>query len=871
MLFTDIEGSTLLLRQLGDRYGELLSEHRRLLRDSFAAHAGREIDTQGDAFFVAFARARSAVEAAVEAQRALAGHEWPDGVECRVRMGLHTGEPAVGEEGYHGMGLHRGARVAGIARGGQILLSSATAEVVHDDLPSGMSLRDLGERRLKDIDRPERVFQLVAEGLPSEFPLPGQAGSQRPRRRRGLVAAAGLAVLAAAVAAVAVDTLGRSGPATATAVSADSIGVFHPGNGKPVGEVSLGSSPSAVVSGYGSIWATSVNAHTLSRIDPVKQVVIDTIQVGSGPAGIAVGGGFVWVTNGLDGTVSEINPKTDTVVKFIQVGNGPEGIAADSRYVWVANSDDGTVTRIPLRGGKPLEPVQVGQSADGVAVGDGSVWVTSETTGTVTRVDARSGSVIEPIAVGTGADGVALGADAIWVANRLESTVTRIDPATNAIHSVIPVGDGASSIAVEEELAVWVSNELAGTLSRIDPARDVPVQTLTTGNRPEGVALTSDGLYVAVQASGLAHRGGTLNVLGRASSYPGGIDPAVAYTAGTWQWLILTNDGLTGFRRTGGPDGSQLVPDLATSLPAPTDNGTTYTFQLRPGIRYSNGALVRPQDFRRAIERALLHPDGPGNIFFSGIVGAETCIKTPKRCDLSRGIVTGAGNTVRFHLTSPDPDFLDKLALPEAFAEPADTPLKVDKPLPATGPYMFASYDPNRGIRLVRNPYFREWAPAAQPSGYPDQIDLRLGGTADAHVTAVEHGKADFTARCSRLRVRSRPLCLTDGIRQPTRAQPSVVHLLLLPEHAGGALRQPDGTASSQLRGRSRRARRTLGRPGFRADDMPVFAAELPGIPAVLPLHAPSEQRRCLDGPRPRKGPSAHHRIAHKRTAGHAH
>ena len=192
------------------------------------------MDTQGDAFFVAFARARNAVEAAVEAQRALAAHEWPEGVECRVRMGLHTGEPSVGEEGYHGIGLHRGARVAGTARGGQILLSSATAEVVHDDLPRGMSLRDLGERQLKDIDRPERVFQLVAEGLPVRVPAApnstdrsGHVAATRDRCGRRVVA------LAAVVAAVVVATRGGRGPApTAAPVSADSVGIFSSENGR---------------------------------------------------------------------------------------------------------------------------------------------------------------------------------------------------------------------------------------------------------------------------------------------------------------------------------------------------------------------------------------------------------------------------------------------------------------------------------------------------------------------------------------------------------------------------------------------------------------------------------------------------------------
>ena len=129
MLFTDIEGSTRLLQRLGERYGQLLADHRRLLREAVAVHDGREVDAVGDAFCVAFDRARSALEAAVDVQRALAAHDWPDGVECRVRMGLHTGEPWLDdEEGYVGIVLHRLARIASAAHGGQILLSSATAE-----------------------------------------------------------------------------------------------------------------------------------------------------------------------------------------------------------------------------------------------------------------------------------------------------------------------------------------------------------------------------------------------------------------------------------------------------------------------------------------------------------------------------------------------------------------------------------------------------------------------------------------------------------------------------------------------------------------------------------------------------------------------
>ena len=169
-LFTDIEGSTKLLERLGDRYAAVLSEHRRLIREAFDARGGQEIDTQGDAFFFCFERARDAVAAAVAAQRALAAHQWPDGTELRVRMSLHTGEPVVGEEGYVGIDVHRAARICAAGHGGQVLLSATTAALVSGAMPDGVSKRDLGEVRLKDIDEPEHVTQLVIEGLPESFP-----------------------------------------------------------------------------------------------------------------------------------------------------------------------------------------------------------------------------------------------------------------------------------------------------------------------------------------------------------------------------------------------------------------------------------------------------------------------------------------------------------------------------------------------------------------------------------------------------------------------------------------------------------------------------------------------------------------------------
>ena len=400
------------------------------------------------------------------------------------------------------------------------------------------------------------------------------------------------------------------------------------------------------------------------------------------------------MTNGLDGTLSEISPQTNTTVKTIPgVGNGPAGVAVDGRYVWVANSNDGSVARVDSVTGKVRDVTSVGSGADGVAVGYGSIWVTNQSTGTVTRIDPSTGSVIEPIQAGSGAGAVTVGAGSVWVANSLDGTVTRIDPVSNGVRAVIPVGDGPNGIAVAPG-AVWVSNELAGTLTKIDPARGIPVETRETGNRPEGVAFASGSLFVAVRTSGAGHRGGTLTML-TSSDAVSTIDPALAYGPQELQVQAVTNDGLTGFRRVGGSGGTRLVPDLAVSIPTPTDGGLTYSFHLRPGIRYSTGAPVRPQDFRRALERSLALP-GEG-FYYSHIVGAAGCLAEPKKpCNLRQGIVADpASNTITFHLSSPDPDFLYKLALASADAVPVATPLHLHgHPVPATGPYMIASFDP---------------------------------------------------------------------------------------------------------------------------------------------------------------------------------
>ncbi len=533
---------------------------------------------------------------------------------------------------------------------------------------------------------------------------------------------------------------GGGGGGSIEAAAGNSVGFVDPGSNRLVADVDVGATPTHIAVGEGAVWVTNADGDTVSRIDPIKRSLVDTIPVGSSPSGITTGNGAVWVANSLDGTVSRIDPKTNTVVQKIDVGNGPVGIVYAAGSVWVANTGDGTITRIDADSGKPIKPLPV--AATELAYGAGTLWASDRTGNRVVRVDPTTGRVVQPITVGNGPTGLAFGSGAAWVANSLDGTVSRIDPETNAVTNVIPIGNGPTGVAVDPR-GVWVSNQFDGALARIDP-RTNRWRRISVGSRPQGVAISGGNVLVTVRQSGAGHRGGTLTV--RMNRDTDSIDPAIAYDSTSWPVLHMTNDGLVTYNQVSGFAGTQLVPDLAVSLPTPTDGGRTYTFQLRPGIRYSNGKLVRASDVRTAFERDFKIGKWYVPSYYEGIVGATRCEKSPKRCDLSHGIVADDGaRTVTFHLVAPDAEFLYKLALDFTYVMPAGTPLKAagTHPLPATGPYMVASYRPKHVLKLVRNPYFHEWSKAAQPDGYPDEIVFEIGGTPDAAVNDVIRGKAD--------------------------------------------------------------------------------------------------------------------------------
>ena len=513
-LFTDIEGSTRLVKQLRDRYGDVLADHQRLLRAAFAAHGGHEVDTQGDSFFVAFSSAREALLAAVEGQRTMLAHAWPDGVEIKVRMGLHTGQAVASDGRYTGLAVHRAARIGAAGHGGQILVSQATQTLLEDEEEDlHVFLRDLGEQRLKDLDRPVRLYQAAADGLPATFPpvrvdaalaQAAEAAIAAPFWKRRGLALAGAVVLFGAAALVAVLVLRGGSSAGLSAIQANHVGVIDPQTNEIVAEIPVGILPGPIAAGEGSIWVGNLQDRTLTRIDPVQRAAAATISLERRtPTGIAVGLGAVWVAHGVLGAVSQVDAQFGQVIRTTPVGGtafgSPNGsVALDARSVWAVFGDS-TLARLDASG-RLLEQTLAGTQPAGVVTATGSVWVTNSGDATVQRFNSetfRQGP-IKTFNVARRPAGIIYSGGAIWVANAGDAVVTRIDPSSGATLQ-IPVGESPSAIASGSG-AVWVANTTAGTVSRIDPTSNRVVATIEIGNVPSGIAAADGLVWVTAQA-----------------------------------------------------------------------------------------------------------------------------------------------------------------------------------------------------------------------------------------------------------------------------------------------------------------------------------------------------------------------------------
>ena len=573
---------------------------------------------------------------------------------------------------------------------------------------------------------------------PGSPPVPVASSHQRRHRTRTLIAA-GLALAVAVVVGVPLALRAETGHAS---VPADGIGVLSASGTSVTSALAMPSALGSLAVGGGSVWATSAADDAVYRIDPATRAITQTTGVGGEPAGIAYGSGDVWVANSSDGTVARIDGSAGQVVQTIGAGSEPTGVAASPGAVWVTDPVGSTVSQINPSSGRLTRTIGLTSPPYAIAIGAGSVWVTSPADDSVTRIDPVAGQPVQTISVGADPDAIAYGSGSVWVTNGLDSTVSRIDPSTGTVTETIPIGNGPSAVAVGIT-GVWVA-DAAGTVVRINPATGRVASSVQVGRPALAVAMVRGAPWVGTgvgYASG--HRGGTLNLL--SSAWFGSIDPAMGYPNVPPVFTEASYDTLVTFQRTGGSGGLQLVPDLALALPMPQADGTQYTFVLRPGLRYSNGAPVRPQDFRYALERVFqLNPTARS--FFTGLLGAGAC-DSGSPCDLSRAItVDDHARTVTFHLTAPDGDFLYKLAFSFTAPVPASVPAHDmgTTPVPATGPYMITREVPGQEIDLARNPEFRQWSAAAQPDGFPDRIVWKFGLTPAQEAAAIEEGRADW-------------------------------------------------------------------------------------------------------------------------------
>ena len=562
--------------------------------------------------------------------------------------------------------------------------------------------------------------------------------SRRARSRRPLIAASvAIAVLAGLTVSVVMQS------SAGASIAANSLGMLSAAGTTVTADAPLPSAPTDLAVGGGWVWATSALGHAVYRINPESRAITQVIPVGAGAGSIAYNDGDLWVANAYAGTAQRINSAAGQVVQTIGAGSLPTGVAAGLGAVWVTDELGSAVYRINPSSGQVTATIGLASPPYSIAVGDGSLWVTNPGASTVTQIDPVAEQPVRSISVGADPTAIAFGFDSVWVANKLDSTVTRINPGTGAVEETIPVGNGPTALAIADN-GVWVS-DAAGSVVRIDPAAGRVASTLRVGNPALTIAVVNGAPWVGTGAGfSNRHRGGTLRVL--SSSWCGTFDPSVGFGfCFSGAFGEATYDTLVSYQRAGSSGGLQLVPDLALAIPTPQVGGTQYTFVLRPGLRYSNGTPVRPQDFRYALERAFL-ADPYERSLLSELTGKTGC-GTGSECDLSRAItVDDHARTVTFHLTTPDANFLYKLALPFNAPVPASVPTHPvgTTPVPGTGPYMITRYVQGREIDFARNPYFREWSAAAQPAGFPDKIVWRFGLKTVQEVTAIEAGRADW-------------------------------------------------------------------------------------------------------------------------------
>ena len=591
------------------RFERALGEGRRALGDGRPDQAARLLERaldewRGDALAdLAFEPFAQAEVARLEELRVVA-------LESRIDAELQLGRHAVAGSGLERLiaehplrerlrylqmlALYRAGRQAEAL---EAYREARTRLVDEIGVEPGPELRELHEAILRQDPALDPAVAPEAPAAPGSLP----AKPSRSGRRVAAPLAVGAAVVAIAL--VATALLAGDDDTEAT-IAENNVGALEPESGEVRSQIPVGNGPGSAAADADSVWVANTLDDTVSRVE-IDSGQVATIDVGGEPAGIATGAGFTWVADATEGTIDQIDPRANRIVASIAVGNAPRGVAVAFGALWVPTAVDGELVRIDLRRrGKVTDRIPVGSAATAVTAGAGALWVANEQAGVVVRVEPGSRRVSQAIAVGNAPSALAFGDGAVWVTNRVDGTISRIDPETNAVTSTVEVGASPTAIGIGEG-ATWVANAGDGTVARLPPDGGEVERAIDVGGSPSGLTVAGGAVWTSVRAAPESHRGGTLSVeLPAGYLSCGCVDPA-SYEFGGFSLAATLYDGLTAYRRVGGAAGSTLVGDLATEVPEPSDDGLTYVFQLRSGLRFSDGSEVDPDDFRSSIERML--------------------------------------------------------------------------------------------------------------------------------------------------------------------------------------------------------------------------------------------------------------------------
>lgn len=750
VLIADIRGYTTFTQSRGDEAAaKLTSKFEAIVRSLVPEFGGTVVEIRGDEALCAFGSPRQCLRLAVTLQQRFVEETVEDSeLPMPVGIGVDVGEAVRVGDGYRGGALNLAARLCGVAKAGQIL---ATPEATHlARAIEGIRYVEVDRVALKGLSVPVRPVRVYPEAEDPAQQMPALIAAARPpsaarRRRRPsrrtvLIAAA---VVVAVVAGILIGVAGSSnngGGHEAVRVAANSAVELN-SSGSVLASVPVGIRPVAIASAAGSLWVADYGDLSVARLDPKQQKVVARIPTDAAPTALVAAGGDVWVSDS-DGGISRIDPHYDVATPVTHISIFAPGLAAWPMLaafgsVWLV-VPDGFLIRFDAQSARRQGEVVVGNDPSAIAAGAGSVWVTNRSDGTVTRIDPST-LLTTTIPVGHGPTAIAVDSAGAWVANAGTDEIVRIDAATNATGSPRSIGKGPVALIATRD-ALWVSNGAAGTVQKLDPQSGAVRNTTHLGGTPQ--ALTSDGAAVwatiAPAPPAAAATGGVLHLT--AQSTLGSLDPAFSVAnAPQLGYLLCAN--LVTYPDKPAPEGSQIVPEVAEAVPAPSDGGRTYTFTIRPGFRFSppSNAPVTAQTFKSTIER-VVDPrlKAPLAGLLSGIVGYQAFVSG--RAKGLRGIVV-RGDTLTVHLARPNGAFLASLASGAACAVPIGTPVVARglPDVPSAGPYYVASNTPGQQVVLRRNPNYR----GERPHRF-DQLVVTIGVDSSKALTEIEAGTADY-------------------------------------------------------------------------------------------------------------------------------